>query len=202
MKLFVKFLMFLVVLALAGPFIMRGPDGKPLMSLQDLSLPDFSLPSGIPKGAPKQLTGNDEEAWIAWSKDKPNPSSPKVYVIDPQNKQPIQAKPGVFYRWKDAEGVWQFSSTPNLNTPNIVIETDPNANIVQSLSDDKIDSALGRVKEVIADVDMPEGDGPELPSIPLPTTVPISEVPELINQAKAVQDLMNKRTELLNNNQF
>ncbi|MCG8312310.1 MAG: hypothetical protein MI976_03760 [Pseudomonadales bacterium] len=197
MKLFVKFLMFLVVLALAGPFIMKGPDGKPLMSLQDLSLPSFSMP----KVAPEKLTGNEQQAWIAWSKDKPNPTAPKVYVIDPQNKQPIQAKPGVFFRWKDAEGVWQFSSTPNLNTPNIVIETDPNANIVQSLSDDKIDSALGRVKEVIADVDAPAADA-ELPSIPLPTTVPISEVPELINQAKAVQDLMNKRTELLNSNQF
>lgn len=201
MKLFVKFLFFLVVLALAGPFIMRGPDGKPLMSLKDLSLPEVSMP--VPQTPPEKLTGKEEDAWIAWSKDKPEPKGPKVYIIDPQAKEPPKARAGVYYRWKDSNGIWQFSNLPNPDTPNIVIETNPNENVLQSLSSDKIDTALGRVKEIepmaVADADEEEDSGLD---IPLPTTIPITEVPELINQAKAVQEIMNKRTEMLNNNNF
>lgn len=200
MKLFVKFMMFMVILALAGPFIMRGPDGKPLMTLSDLKLPSFSSP--LPKAPPRELTGNEQEAWISWSKDTPKKSSPKIYVIDPRNQAPIEQKAGVFYRWKDQNGVWQFSTKPNPNMPNIVVETDPNVNIVQSLSNDKIDNLLGRVKEV-PEIKAPEGpDVDGMPSIPLPTTIPITEVPELMDQARAVQDLVNKRTEMLNANQF
>lgn len=190
MKLFVKFMMFLLVLALAGPFLMKGPNGKPLLSFKDFDLPDLSLPTT----PPEELSGTGEEAWIAWSKDKV--VEPKVYVIDPTdpNQKPPQSRPGVFYRWKDKDGVWQFSNTPNPNTANIVVETDPNANVVQSLSTDKIDTALGRVREVVE----PESEGEEEESsIPMPTTVPLAEVPDLINQAKAVQDLVNKRTEML-----
>ena len=199
MKLFVKLMMFLVVLALAGPFIMRGPDGRPLMTVQDLNLPDFSLPSVAP-GTPSD---KQQQAWITWSRDDSSAKQPKVYVIDPSNEQPSTARPGVFYRWKDSDGSWQITGLPNPNTPNIVIETDPDANILQSLSADKIDTALGRAKAI--DSALPnkvESIADNMPSIPLPTTIPITEVPELINQAKAVQDLMNQRTEMLNRNQL
>lgn len=201
MKIFVRLMMFMVVAALAGPFIMKGPNGQPFMSLSDLKLPSFSSP--IPKSPPKELSGNDQDAWISWSKESPTKKQPKVYVIDPRNQQtPIPQKAGVFYRWKDSDGVWQFSTQPNPNMPNIVVETDPNANIVQSISNDKIDNLLGRVKEkpALAAADEPKED--TMPNIPLPTTVPITEVPDLMNQARAVQDLVNKRTEMLNNQQF
>lgn len=203
MKLFVKFMIFLVVLALAGPFIMRGPDGQPLMTLRDLDMPDFSLPSSLPGSESESLSGQEQEAWISWSKDAQSTKQPKVYVIDPTNQEPVAARTGVFYRWKDSKGNWQFSNVPNPNTPNIVVETDPNANILQSLSTDKIDAALGRVKEPMAlNTAKTDEIANDLPAIPLPTTIPITEVPELINQAKAVQDLMNQRTEMLNRNQF
>ena len=54
MKLFVKVLCFGLVLALAGPFLMRGPDGEPLytpaqawQSLQ-ASLPSLDVPEVLP----------------------------------------------------------------------------------------------------------------------------------------------------------
>lgn len=199
MKLFVKLMMFLVVLALAGPFIMRGPDGRPLMTVKDLDLPDFSLPSVTPEAS----SGKQQEAWISWSKDEKPSKQPRVYVIDPSTQQPVTERSGVFYRWKDSKGSWQFSNLPNPNTPNIVVETDPNANILQSLSTDKIDAALGRAKAMDSTLaNKADSLADDMPSIPLPTTIPITEVPELINQAKAVQDLMNQRTEMLNSHQF
>lgn len=198
MKLFVKLMMFMLILALAGPFLMRGPDGRPLMSLKDLKIPDFSLP-GTP---PEELSGKEPTAWIGWTKDESEPRQPKVYVIDPNSQEPFVAKAGVFYRWKDSNGVWQFSNVPNPGTPNIVVETDPNANVLQSLSTDKIDEALGRAKPVELAAGEDGEDGEKGPDIPLPTTIPIAEVPELINQAKAVQDLVNQRTEMLNKNEF
>lgn len=199
MKLFVKLMIFLVVLALAGPFIMRGPDGRPLMTVKDLDLPDFSLPSVTPEAS----SGKQQEAWISWSADQKSTNQPKVYVIDPSQQQTISERPGVFYRWKDDKGSWQFSNLPNPNTPNIVVETDPNANILQSLSTNKIDAALGRAKAVDSTfANKADSLAEDMPSIPLPTTIPITQVPELINQAKAVQDLMNQRTEMLNRNQL
>lgn len=38
MKLFIKLLMFLVVLALAAPFFMKKPDGSPMLTLQSIGL--------------------------------------------------------------------------------------------------------------------------------------------------------------------
>ncbi|MCG8668582.1 MAG: hypothetical protein MI867_04145 [Pseudomonadales bacterium] len=196
MKLFVRMMMFMVVLALAGPFLLKGPNGQPLISLKDFNIPDFSLP----KAPQEDLSGKEQEAWISWSKDNPQAQQPKVYIIDPKSQQPMPQRPGVYYRWKDQNGIWQFSTKPNPNTANIVVETDPNANVVQSLSNDKIDSALGRVRETAPVQGAPSA--PEESSIPLPTTIPITEVPDLINQAKAVQDLVNKRTEIIEKNSF
>lgn len=55
MKFFVKLLIALLVLAVLLPFtVLKGKDGSPLMSLDDLKLPDLSLPEvpdsiGIPE---------------------------------------------------------------------------------------------------------------------------------------------------------
>lgn len=37
MKLFAKLMIFVLVAAMAGPFIIRGPDGRPLMQLSDVT---------------------------------------------------------------------------------------------------------------------------------------------------------------------
>jgi hypothetical protein len=43
MKIFIKLLIFIIILACIAPFLLKGPDGKPLVSADAISLP--TLPS-------------------------------------------------------------------------------------------------------------------------------------------------------------
>lgn len=200
-KLFSKFMMFMLVLAMAGPFIMKRPNGDPLMSLNDI-LPKFEIPSlselwkkfggeASSTNAPgaEAPEANDPGPRIAWSNDKPLPSSfiAKAGVEYPR-------KDGVYYRYKDSNGIWQFSDAPQVGIMNYVSTIDPNANIIQSLNKEKIDNALGRAPppEVVKAGEKDKAT-PETPSLPFPSSVPIAEIPNLIQQAKDVQNLANER---------
>lgn len=201
MKLFVKFMIFLLVLAAAGPFLMKGPDGRPLMSLKDLSMPSFSLDNFLPKEmkpAPVSTTDNSDPGnWIEWTTEKDLPA-PDYFSAEQLAGLEIQEKSGLYYRWKDENGVWQFSSLPNKNTENWVVQTDPNANVLQGLSEEQIDRAFGRVSAVdnenliTKNNPFAKGEEPEN-TFPVPTTVPMTNIPDLIKQAESVQDIMDKR---------
>lgn len=212
-KLFNKLLMLMVVLALAGPFIMKRPDGQPLMSMKDLNLP--AMPSSLGElwqrvvgsvssnnSAPSSPAGESAEAAgasITWSKQVALPSS---FIPQPGVEYPKQE--GVFYRYKDAKGVWQFSDSPQPGTTNFVSSIDPKANVIQSLDKDKIDAALGRTPpEPPPDQAKKEKkDDSLLSNIPLPMTVPVAEIPNLIQQAKDVQALTNERTKQLEQGRY
>ncbi len=69
MKLFVKFMSLALIAAVGGLFFIKGPDGKPLLTLGDLK-----------------------------------PDTPRL------SAEP--SEPTTVYKWKDENGVWQFSSEP------------------------------------------------------------------------------------------
>lgn len=210
-KLFTKLMMLLVVFALAGPFILKRPDGQPLMSARDLQLPAF--PTSIDglwqslrglfadKAAPAShsVAGAPAGASISWSK-QPIPSGSFV----PQAGVEYPKQEGVFYRYKDASGIWQFADTPQPGTTNYVSNVDTNANVIQSLNKDQIDAALGRTPPPPPPDQAKEEkkDDSLLSKIPLPTTVPAAEIPNLIQQAKDVQKLVNERTQQLENSKM
>lgn len=208
-KLFTKLMMLLVVMALAGPFILKRPNGEPLMTMADLNLP--SLPTALkdlwgrvtghaapqPDSAPGLANnggGSIGGASIQWANQAVQPTS---FVPQPGVQYPKQS--GVFYRFKDQNGVWQFSDTPQPGVTNYVSHIDPNANVIQSLSQEKIDDALGRTPPPPPEQPGQEGKKDEslLSNLPLPTTVPVTEIPNLIQQAKDVQTLVNERTKQL-----
>jgi hypothetical protein len=208
-KLFSKLMMLLLVMALAGPFILKRPNGEPMMKLADLQLPSFSMPASVGELWQRISGGNDaapaptstvpvpvsgNEASIQWSKPGAMNSS---FVPTPGVQ--YQKQEGVFFRYKDSNGIWQFSDTPQPGVTNYVSNIDPKANVIQSLSQEKIDNALGRTPPPA-----PEATGKEekkddslLSKLPLPTTVPVTEIPNLIQQAKDVQTLVNQRTQQL-----
>ena len=173
MKIFVKFMIFSVVLAMAGPFVMKGPSGQPLVNLSNL-MPSFDT-SNIPGAG--NLSG------IAGSTNQ---------MVGKQR----------FYKWKDKNGVWQFSQTaPPADVENEPVDVYPDANIIQSLSKDKIDLALGRTtpEPTSSVIKAPANPLDNMGSSLFPTTVPLDKIPELINNARAVQDMMNQRGEQLKN---
>lgn len=207
MKLFIKVVIFLVLLAFVGPYLLMGPEGQ--MKMQKITnmvmdRMDFSLPStdDITPG----VISEKAAPTLEWSK-KDTFESPSQLTKEQLAVLDVKAQQNIYYRWQDKDGVWQFSSLPNRNTLNMVVKTDPNANLLQGMSDEQVDIALGRFvpetdNSITENNPMANGEGLEN-EIPLPITVPIAEIPKLIDQAKDVQKLMDQRVQnmdkMLNN---
>lgn len=208
MKLFIKLLILLVIVALAGPFFLfRDNKGESFLSM-DTWLPTMNQPTptnveGDSDAATHTNTNTNTTALISWSKDAPAHDSQTgitTQIVDPA-QAPIVKRKGQVYRWKDKHGVWQFSDEPNQHTPNIVVSMNTQENVIQSLTRETINTALGRQAEPESDeLDSKEDDKTlALDSpIPIPSTIPMAQIPELINQAKDVQSLMNDRIKRLN----
>ena len=115
MKLFVTFMIAVLFIAMLLPFtILKGRDGNTMMSLSDIELPDFSLPSmpSMPK-LPK-LTGSSEPV--------------------PADDSDMTGK-DVFYKWYDNEGNVQFTTEPPADGIEYTLKGfDPNTNVIQAVN--------------------------------------------------------------------
>jgi len=109
MRLAIKFFIFVLVLGLAGPFILKKPDGTPWMDARML-LPDV------------QSWGRELTAW--WEKTKHKA---------PESVGGGGGKPTEVYRWRAEDGSWQFSDKPPVQGSAETIAVDPNANLIQGL---------------------------------------------------------------------
>ena len=109
MKLFGKLLIAALVLAVLLPFtFLKGPDGKPLMSIDKLSLPDLKMPDLKMPGIPDSVKNSGL-----------NSKSGSMDVI---------------YKWKDENGELHFSSTPPPDGVEFTSKGyDPNTNLIQAV---------------------------------------------------------------------
>lgn len=163
MKLYVKFLLFILVLGVAGLFFIKKPDGQPWLSLDDF-MPD--VPSLMAQ-ASNMLDGAERKLDKATSSD-PNAGKTKVY------------------KWRDSSGNWHLSDKPisAAGGRDKVMHVDPDTNLV------------GGVRESAPEVEQSRSDG-VINAVPLPMTVSPDKVGKLIDDAKAVQDLMDDRSQQL-----
>lgn len=201
MKLVIKMLFFFVILGLAGPYLLMGPDGmqkmlqiKDMLPTLDMSVPDLDDATDLLSGT------DDSQQWIQWT-DENVPIQPDELTREQLAVLDIQKQKNIYYRWQDENGVWQFSELPNRNTLNLVVRTDPDANLLDGLSEDQIDAAFGRVKNtnsIMENNPLANGEGLEQ-TLPIPTTIPITEIPKLIDQAKDVQRIMDERMRQVDN---
>ncbi|MDH3762433.1 MAG: hypothetical protein OEU50_15740 [Gammaproteobacteria bacterium] len=115
MKLFAKLMIAVLILALFLPFtILKGPDGKTLLSFADFSLPDFSLPD-LPKMPSVDLPGASDS--------------------DLAGKD-------LFYKWYDAEGNVQFTTEPPADGVEYTVKGfDPDTNVIQAVEVPATDTA-------------------------------------------------------------
>lgn len=93
----IRLMFFVVILACAALFFIKGDDGKPLMTIEKLF-------EGLP-GSPSDL--------LSWKAE--TPATPVVTRI---------------YKWKDENGVWQFSDSPLDEEGAEIMELDGQINIV------------------------------------------------------------------------
>lgn len=107
MKLFVKLMLALLVLALALPFtFLKDDHGNSLMSFSDFSMPDFKIP------------------------DFPDVPSGKSLVPSVNGAAGMD----VFYKWHDAEGNVHFTTEPPADGVDYTVkEFDPDANVIQAV---------------------------------------------------------------------
>ncbi len=96
MKLFVKLLVLLLILAMAGPFYMRGPDGQPLMRISDVTQKFKSWMSSTksnarPGGSVKLHKWQDENGQWHYSDAAPAQDS-EIITVNP-DVNVIQATP-------------------------------------------------------------------------------------------------------------
>jgi len=106
MKLFGKLLIAVLIIGIMLPFtILKGPDGKPLMSISDLKLPKFSTPD-LPELP--DLGGTSDSASVNGN--------------------------NIIYKWTDAQGQLQFSSSPPPEGTEYTAKGyDPNTNLIQAV---------------------------------------------------------------------
>lgn len=206
MKLFVKFLLFLLVLAFAGQFVVKGPDGKPLMSLDKLF-----------PGKGGSITSIANQAQSAISGGATSTSS-----------EPASGNSDTVYKWKDKNGVWQYTQNPPPGTTNEKMTFNYKQNIIEApkkaeteTHDTSSETAgTGKKKrQLIMASSAKNGGGgksggdnskegqsanPALDVLesgelgkPGLTTVPLDKLPALINQAKSLNSTMENRTKQL-----
>lgn len=160
MKLFIKFMMFAVVLTCAAPFVLKRSDGTPWLSLTDLKTPDIALPDISPLTNQIKKLGN----------------------TDPENNNVGQT---TVYKWQDKGGVWHFSDKASNASPSEEIKINHNTNLVHL---DKQESPV-KLDQIASDEIISRDE-----DTPLNLEAgPYEQLPDLIDQAKNVENLLNQR---------
>ncbi len=122
MSLFVKFFSFLIVIGIAGLFVLKKPDGTPWLSLHDFMPDTSSIKRSISDVIPEKASGGGVRENVS------------------------------VYRWKDSDGNWQFSDTPpdDIQTEQVLVNTEVNrdlAPIPSQSSNAILGSPLGSQKK-------------------------------------------------------
>lgn len=91
-----------------------------------------------------------------------------------------------FYKWQDENGTWHYSDQPQAGQNIETVTVDTNVNLIQGLKvEKKKEYTVSQAKKPAA----------ELPSIPLPMTVPLDKVSKMLDDANNIQQLMDDRTD-------
>ncbi len=109
MRLMIKFFIFILVLGLGAPFILKKPDGTPWMDARQF-IPEVK----------------------SWSQDIKNWFSKMEREI-PSSVGGSAGEKTTVYRWRAPDGSWQFSDKPPVQVESETIIVDPNANLIEGL---------------------------------------------------------------------
>lgn len=129
MNLFVKLTGFFLILALAAPFVLKGPDGGPLISFKDVESTEGGFGKGIDK-AQSLLTGPIQSIF---SFNQANSQSSLNALGGVAVEPNLSANSHSFqvYKWKDKNGKWHFSDEQNLQGSSELVIIENDASIVE-----------------------------------------------------------------------
>ena len=167
MKLFVKLMFVILFLAVMLPFtILKGPDGKTLLSIPDIAIPDwsFDLPE-LPEVSPGKSTATlqTDDSVVATDDD-------------------LSGK-DVFYQWYDAEGNVQFTTEPPAGeVPYTVKGYDPNTNVIQAV----------KINDEVPETSVPDSKSLEK-KIKVEKAYQPETIQKLIDDAQNVESMLTQR---------
>ncbi len=168
MKIFLKLLMALVVLAVIAPFYLKNQQGAPLMSFNDIKMPNLSMPA-IPDSV----------------KSAVSEISSKIPSSDMIDGTPEKAQIKV-HKWRGKDGVWHFSNIDESHTGSnsTVILLDPGKDTFTPTP----------VKQPQREATSMKTSGIEnvTPNILLP----LIHGKAAMNQAKQVKELLEQRSQM------
>jgi len=163
MKFFVYLISFILTLALMGLFVLKGPEGQPWLTVDDLLPKTLMIDKEIESIADKFLVTYEN------------------FTVE-GNSQIEQGSDIKVYRWKDSSGNWSYSDKPKASADSEEVFLNPNDVVVLPAFD--VSSS-----DFPNSNSLKKGDKPS--SSPL-TTSP-SKVLDLYKDANNVQKLMDER---------
>ena len=163
MKRFILVMLAFPVLAILLLFVIRGPDGRPLLTKDKIKAPRI------------ELHGFSKVKGLFEKKDPP------------VKKEPPAQNTTRMYKWRNADGVWCFSDKLNADGPYEVIHVKPRTRTVQTdepeIDEDMEDQETDSLSE----------DNEKTASVPLPEIAPVFQGHRLIEQAKELKIQVEER---------
>ena len=154
MKVLIKLLFLFLILAGMGPFFIKGPKGRPLLTVDDMHFPSFPSFSEISsKAKPISQSGTSEQA---------------------NDSNSLKA-----YKWKDENGIAHYSDQHN-----------PRYN--SQLTEIK-DITILPVYQTDSEHQSNISDSSRTSELPGLTTIPLQQIPKLIEDAKQLSNLLEER---------
>lgn len=172
MKLGFKLMLFGLVAMVALPFIIIKPDGTRMMTPQDL--------------LPGESTFSDAGRAISakFGKQSDNEDSSSNQQVNIGSGDSLRGS-GKMYSWRDSKGQMHFSEHPPEDTSAANVASLPeDVNLMQAVKVPR--TAGGSAGRSTSG----QGGGFQLA---FPSTIPARDIPKLMNDAKAVQSLADKR---------
>lgn len=168
MKIRHKMMLLSLLGLLVVPMFMPGPNGKPLMSFSDW------LPQEV------SLSGTRNKLANLWNRS--GARLQQGATVDLTSQAPK------LYKWRDAQGRWQFASEPPpADAGDVLVQDMPQmANVMQPVA----------IREQEEASNGNRGSGF---NFPFPATVPVKDIPKLINDAKNLQKTADLRHAALDN---
>jgi len=169
MKIFLKLLMALVVLAVIAPFYLKDKQGASLMSFNDIKMPNISAPP-IPESIKSAVSDITLDNPLSEATEEMVKAKEKIKV----------------HKWRDKDGVWHFSSVDDSQkgTNSKVVLLNPGKNTFTPTATKQPQKEVASTSDV------------EVENVTPNILLPLTHGKTTMDQAKQVQKLLEERAKL------
>lgn len=174
MKLYYKFLLFVLVSAVAAPFVLRDRDGRPLMSIHDLHMPKIALP---------EISLPDASGL----KDAVRAATQSVETASDEVRENTTKTSTRIYKWQDEEGGWHFSNSAPGERGATEVAVDTSINVMH------MESAAPAREPASNTASTTKGS--DSPSTQVPSLLPLSQAADVMRDARSVGAQLEARHE-------